>query len=93
MSPTDEEIGREYEIIFKKEYHINWTDKSIFIKGYRQAEKDMKEKIEKLKKEISDLYHSVGKIEVWRANNDGVCDLCEDYVLKKIEELFGEKEC
>jgi hypothetical protein len=41
--------------------------------------------IERIFPEIEDLYHSVGKVEVWRANNpDLVCDLCEEYVKKVI---------
>lgn len=40
---------------------------------------------------IDDLYHKVGKVNVWRASNDVVCDLCEEYIKKKLKEL-SEKE-
>lgn len=46
--------------------------------------------VEKLKQEIDDLYHKIGKTEVWRAGNDVVCDMCEEFVKEKIDEVFGE---
>ena len=49
------------------------------------------DRIIKLKNEITDLYHKIGKIEVWSAGNDEVCDMCEEYVLEKIKEIWNKK--
>ena len=29
------------------------------------------------------------KVKVWQASNDGVADMAEEYVQKKIDEVFG----
>ena len=45
--------------------------------------------VEMLKKSIEDLYHRIGKAEVWRAGgSDVVCDMCEDFMIKKIDKAF-----
>lgn len=51
-----------------------------------QLQDDIIGLVEQLKADITDLYHKIGKAEVWRASNDVVCDLCEEYIKKKIEE-------
>lgn len=50
----------------------------------------LSESIEKLKVETYDLYHKLGKVEVWKASNDEVCDMCEEFVHKKINEIFSD---
>jgi hypothetical protein len=47
--------------------------------------KKIQETKDNLHKELYDLYHKIGKTEVWRASNDGVCDMCEDHALKQID--------
>jgi len=37
---------------------------------------------------IDDLYHKMGKPEVWRMNKDELVDACEDYVKKKFKLVF-----
>ena len=46
--------------------------------------------LEEVKKRIKDLYHQIGKVEVWRAGNDEVCDLCEERVNGIIDQLAQE---
>lgn len=41
-----------------------------------------------LKERINDLYHKIGKVEVWCKSNDEVCDMCEEFVLKEIDYCF-----
>lgn len=42
-----------------------------------------------VKKETYDLYHQFSKAEIWGVGNDEVCDKCEEYVAKKLNEGFG----
>ena len=39
---------------------------------------------------IDDLYHKMGKPEVWRMNKDELVDACEDYVKKKFKLVFKD---
>ena len=43
----------------------------------------------KIREKIKDLYHQIGKVEVWNASNDVVCDLCEE----KVDEIINEAQC
>jgi len=58
---------------------------------------DIKSACEFFLQEIDDLYHKIGKPEVWRMNNDELVDACEDYVKEKFKLAFkdafsGDKE-
>ena len=39
---------------------------------------------------IDDLYHKMGKPEVWRMNKDELVDACEDYVKEKFKIAFKD---
>lgn len=52
--------------------------------------KSMKSAVEYLKEQIDNLYHKFPKGDVWRASNDTVCDMCEEYMIKKIDETFPD---
>jgi hypothetical protein len=41
-----------------------------------------------LKYETDDLYRQLGKLNVWAATNEEVCDMCEVLVKKHINEVF-----
>jgi len=41
-----------------------------------------------LRLEIDNLYRKFNKGDVWRWSNDEICDKCEEYVMKKIDEAF-----
>ena len=43
-------------------------------------------RLEWLRKRTNDLYHTIGKVKVWRSGNDEVCDLCEEYFKKLIDQ-------
>jgi len=43
----------------------------------------------KIREKIKDLYHQIGKVKVWNASNDVVCDLCEE----KVDEIINETQC
>ena len=43
-----------------------------------------------LRLEIDNLYRKFNKGDVWRWGNDQVCDECESYVMKKIDEAFPD---
>ena len=51
--------------------------------------KDVDAAVEELKTLIYGLYSRFETAEIWRVKNDEVCDMCEAYVLDKIEEVFG----
>lgn len=44
------------------------------------------------KQEIYDSYHKIGRVEIWNASNDLVCDIVEERAIKIIEEAFKEIE-
>jgi len=46
--------------------------------------------VKELKNEVDDLYHKLGKVKVWHQSNDGVADIAELYIKKKIDEVFGK---
>jgi hypothetical protein len=49
--------------------------------------KDLKARWEKLYESLNDIYHHLGKGVVWRLKADELCDACEEYVKKKMQEL------
>jgi len=51
-------------------------------------EEDIAGAVRWLRLEIDNLYRRFNKGDVWRWSNDQVCDECELYVMKKIEEAF-----
>jgi len=50
----------------------------------------VKSAVEWLKDEIDNLYRKFPKGDIWRASNDQVCDMCEEYMKKKIAEAFPD---
>ena len=50
----------------------------------------IKASVKLLKLEVNDVYHKIGKNKVWRLSADELCDVCEEYFLKKINEIFGK---
>ena len=56
-----------------------------------KSETEIRKKVIELKKSIDDLYHQLGKVQVWNASNDLVCELCEALVMKKIDEIFSNE--
>ncbi len=46
--------------------------------------------VQQLKATVIDLYHKLDKGKVWSANADEICDMAEEYFIKKIDEIFPE---
>jgi hypothetical protein len=59
---------------------------------WQNAKKEQRDKVALLRQLTTDLHHRFPKGIIWRENCDTVCDMCEEYVHKKIEEVFGKDE-
>ena len=56
--------------------------------GYQYPEEAVLSALALLKDKINDLYHKLGKADVWGYGNDEVVDLCEEHIKKAIDECF-----
>jgi len=75
-----------------KKHKPCYHEESAFKLGVKNTFKLKNDAVEGLKKDITDLYHKIGKVEVWEASNDVVCEMCEEYVISMINKWFGGKE-
>ena len=49
---------------------------------------EIKERVEGMKEDMNDFYHSIGKPKVWAQSNDELCDLCEEHAKKLVGKWF-----
>jgi len=70
--------------LIKPFFKFNLQDRvsKIVSKVEKEARRNILKEVNNI---VDDLYHKVG--DVWSISNDVVCDLCEEYIKKKLKEL------
>jgi len=82
MPKTTEEIVKEYALTIAGRYRS-------FIKLKWYSEEELIKVIDELAKE--DIYHQIGKPEVWRMKNDEVLDKTQEFIVKWLKQKLGLK--